>query len=52
MGIQLPTATFGVNWYLTDRMRVLFNYNYEVPTEPNTGGSVANIFGLRLNVFW
>jgi phosphate-selective porin OprO/OprP len=51
-GIQLATATFGVNWYLADHVRLLFNYTYEVPVEPNTGSSVASIFGIRLNVFW
>jgi phosphate-selective porin len=52
VGIELPAATFGLNWYLSDRVRVLFNYTYNVPNEPNTGTSVANIFGTRLNVYW
>ena len=52
VGIQLPAATFGVNWYLADRVRLMFNYSYEVPNEPNTGSSVANIYATRLGVFW
>lgn len=52
VGISLPATTFGVNWYLTERVRLMFNYNYELPDEPNTGTSVANIFGTRLNVHW
>lgn len=52
VGIGLPEATFGVNWYLADHIRLLFNYSYAVPTEPNTGASVANLFGGRLAVFW
>jgi phosphate-selective porin len=52
VGISVPTATFGVNWYLTDRLRLLFNYTYEVPDEPNTGTSTGNVYALRLNVFW
>jgi phosphate-selective porin OprO/OprP len=52
IGIRLPTATFGVNWYLADHLRVMVNYSYEVPNEANTGSSVANIFGTRLAVFW
>ena len=52
IGIRLPTGTLGVNWYLTDRLRVMFNYTYEVPSEPNTGSSVANIFATRLAMFW
>ncbi|MBX3411679.1 MAG: hypothetical protein KF708_03085 [Pirellulales bacterium] len=52
LGIGLPTATFGVNWYLTDRMRLLFNYTYQAPDEPNTGSSASSIYGMRLNVHW
>ena len=52
IGIQLPAATFGVNWYLADHLRILFNYTYDVPDEPNTGSSVSNTFAMRLNVFW
>lgn len=52
VGIRLPEATFGVNWYLTDHMRLMFNYSYAVPQEPNLGTSVANIFAMRLGVFW
>ena len=36
VGIQLPQATFGVNWYLADRLRVMFNYSHVQPSEPNT----------------
>ncbi len=52
VGISVPTATFGVNWYLNDHIRLLFNYTYEVPDEPNTGASVGNVYAMRLNVFW
>jgi phosphate-selective porin len=52
IGIRLPEATFGINWYLTDHMRLMFNYTYAVPQEPNTGTSVANIFAMRLGMFW
>ena len=45
-------STFGVNWYLADHLRLMFNYSYAIPDEPNTGTSVANIFGSRLAVFW
>jgi phosphate-selective porin OprO/OprP len=41
-----------VNWYLSDQVRILFNYSYAVPDEMNTGTSVANIFATRLAVFW
>jgi phosphate-selective porin OprO and OprP len=52
VGISVSTATFGVNWYLTDNVRLLFNYTYEVPDEPNTGASTGNIYAMRLNVYW
>ncbi len=52
IGVRLPTSTFGVNWYLCDRMRFMFNYTYAVPHEANSGSSVANILGTRLAVFW
>ena len=51
-GIRLGQATFGLNWYLADRLRILFNYNYAVPDEPTAGASEASVFGTRLNVHW
>lgn len=52
VGVQLAQSTFGVNWYLSDRVRLMLNYGYAVPDEMNTGTSVASIFGSRLAVFW
>jgi phosphate-selective porin OprO and OprP len=52
VGIRLPEATFGVNWHLTDHARLMFNYSYVVPQEPNTGTSAVNLFAMRLGVFW
>jgi phosphate-selective porin OprO/OprP len=52
VGIRLAESTFGVNWYLSDQVRIMFNYSYAVPDEPNTGTSVASVFGTRLAVFW
>jgi phosphate-selective porin OprO/OprP len=52
VGIRLPEYTVGVNWYLADHMRLMFNYTYALPEEPNSGTSVANIFSTRLGVFW
>jgi phosphate-selective porin OprO/OprP len=51
-GIRLGQATIGLNWYLADRLRVLFNYNYALPNEPTAGASEASVFGTRLNVHW
>lgn len=52
LGIRLPQSTFGVNWYLSDRVRLMFNYSYAVPDEANTGTSTANIFASRLGIYW
>lgn len=52
VGIQLPESTFGVNWYLADHVRLMFNYVYAVPDEPNTGASAANEYAMRLGIFW
>jgi phosphate-selective porin OprO/OprP len=52
IGLRLAESTFGVNWYLTDHLRLMFNYSYVLPEEPNTGISAANIYSGRLGVFW
>ena len=52
MGIELPQSTFGVNWYLSDRVRLMFNYSYAVPKEMTAGESAASIYATRLAVFW
>ncbi len=52
VGTLLPQATIGVNWYLADRLRVLFNYTYSVPDVAGAGASDAHLFGMRLGMFW
>jgi phosphate-selective porin OprO and OprP len=52
VGLGLVEPTFGVNWYLADQVRLLFNYSYVVLDEPNTGRSASNVFAGRLGVFW
>ncbi|HEY2252171.1 MAG TPA: porin [Planctomycetaceae bacterium] len=52
VGIKLPEWTFGVNWYLADHVRLMFNYVYALPNEPNAGASAANEYAMRLGVFW
>lgn len=51
-GIEMSQATLGVNWYLTDRVRLMFNYTYAAPIEPTVGQSTASLFGTRLGVWW
>lgn len=52
LGLQLSQSTFGVNWYLSDRVRLMFNYSYAMPNEINTGTSAASVFATRLAMFW
>ncbi len=52
VGVKLPLVTVGANWYLADRLRLMFNYSYAWPTEPNTGQSGANLFSTRLAMYW
>jgi len=51
-GVVMPQGTLGLNWYLADRCRLMFNYYYSVPDEPNTGESAASIYSMRIGVFW
>lgn len=52
VGVQLPQATFGVNWYLCDQLRVMMNYSYAEPNLPVQGASSAGVFATRLAYFW
>jgi phosphate-selective porin OprO and OprP len=52
VGVTMIQPTFGVNWYLADHVRLMFNYSRPLPDEPNTGVTAANIFAMRLGVFW
>ena len=49
---MLPQATIGLNWYLADRIRIMFNFYRDVIDEPNIGASTANLFTSRLAMFW
>lgn len=51
-GVEMPQGALGLNWYLADRFRLMFNYTYSAPKEPNTGVSSASIYSMRLGVFW
>jgi phosphate-selective porin OprO and OprP len=45
-------TTLGVNWYLNDYTRLMFNYVHAVPVDPNFGPSYADAFFLRTAIFW
>lgn len=51
-GVELPQITAGVNWYLTDNLRAMFNFTHAVPNEANTGVSSASFIGMRVGLFW
>lgn len=52
LGVELPQSTYGLNWYLSDRVRLMFNYSYAVPNVMTVGQSSASIYATRLAVFW
>ncbi|MBX7166053.1 MAG: hypothetical protein K1X74_06860 [Pirellulales bacterium] len=51
-GQQLPQFTCGVNWYLSDYVRLMFNYSYESPVYPDRGTGVGQLLAARLAVWW
>jgi phosphate-selective porin OprO/OprP len=44
--------TIGVNWYLNDYTRLMFNYTHVIPVDPNFGPSYADAFFMRMMIFW
>lgn len=51
-GEELGLLTIGVNWYLNDNARVMFNVSPAALLDPNFGRSSADVFGVRTAVFW
>ena len=45
-------TVLGLNWYLNDNTRLMFDYVHFIPVSPNAGPSYANAFFLRCAVFW
>jgi phosphate-selective porin OprO/OprP len=45
-------TVLGVNWYLNDNTRIMFDYVHVVPVSPNAGPSYANAFFMRTAIFW
>lgn len=50
--VILPQLTVGLNWYLADRMRLMFNYVHSEPAPVGASPSTADVIGMRLGVFW
>jgi len=51
-GNSLSQTTFGLNWYLNDHTRFMFNYVWAIPVDPNFGPSYAHAVFFRTQVAW
>jgi phosphate-selective porin OprO/OprP len=49
LGRELTDATLGLNWFMTQHMRVTANYIHAFLDDPVLGESNADIFGIRFN---
>ena len=45
-------TVLGINWYLNDNTRLMFDYVHDVPVLPNGGPSYANAFFIRTAIYW
>jgi phosphate-selective porin OprO/OprP len=52
IGDRVTAWTVGLNWYLTDNTRIMLNYVYAIPVDPNFGSSTANVFTIRTSIVW
>jgi phosphate-selective porin OprO and OprP len=52
VGNRLTTVTLGVNWYLYDNARIMFDYVHAVPVDPTFGSSTADTITVRSALFW
>jgi phosphate-selective porin OprO/OprP len=52
VGSRDAETTVGVNWYLNDNTRVMFNWVHAVPVVPGFGPSFANAFFISSQIFW
>jgi phosphate-selective porin OprO/OprP len=51
-GAILLQTTFGMNWYLNDYTRVMFNYLIETPEARGLPALPVHVFGIRTAIFW
>ena len=52
VGDRITETTLGLNWYLNDNARLMFNYVHAEPVDPNFGASSADGFFIRTAIFW
>ena len=51
-GTLLYQGTFGVNWYLNDYTRLMFNYVLSVPAASGLPALPVHSFGFRTAIYW
>jgi phosphate-selective porin OprO/OprP len=51
-GQKYADGVFGVNWYLNDYARLMFNYVHAVPQNQTFGPSYADAFFIQSAIFW
>lgn len=51
-GSLLYQLTTGVNWYLNDYTRLMFNYTAGFPDADDSSPTVAHLFSFRLAIHW
>jgi phosphate-selective porin OprO/OprP len=52
VGDRLAEYTVGLNWYLNDNTRIMFNWLHAVPVDPNFGPSYGDEFAIETAIFW
>jgi phosphate-selective porin OprO/OprP len=51
-GAVLYEGTFGVNWYLNDYTRLMFNYTLATPDARGVPTLPVHVFGIRTAIWW
>lgn len=52
VGDRSAETTLGLNWYLNDNARIMFNYLHAIPVDPNFGPSAGDGIFVRTAIYW
>ncbi len=52
MGSRDTESTLGINWYLNDTTRFMFNWVHAVPVVPGAGPSFGDAFFISSQIYW
>ena len=52
LGTILYEGTFGLNWYLNDYTRLMFNYVVSIPAAEGLPVLPVHTFGIRTAIYW